>query len=65
MSTSFEGDDDDELLKLEIIREKVEEHRTLLLIDKEDQILYNKIKKWCEDNPDCSLEDTILKFGKK
>ncbi|GBB95120.1 hypothetical protein RclHR1_02480019 [Rhizophagus clarus] len=61
-STSLEGDDDDELVKLEIIREQVEGHRTLILISKEDQILYNKIKEWYEANPDCSLENTILKF---
>jgi hypothetical protein len=64
-STSLEGDEDDELVKLEIIKERVEGHRTLLLINEEDRALYNEIKKWCEDNPDCSLEETIKKFGKK
>lgn len=64
-STSLEGDDDDELIKLEIIHEQVEDHRTLLLINEEDQILYHKIKEWYEKDPDCSLENTILEFGKK
>ncbi|CAB5386984.1 unnamed protein product [Rhizophagus irregularis] len=61
-STSLEGDDDDELVKLEIIPEIVEDHRTLLLINKEDQNLYHEIKEWHEEDRNRSLEDTILKF---
>jgi len=51
------------LEKFEILEEKVEKHRTLLLINKGDKDLYNDINKWVEDNHGATLEDTILQFG--
>ncbi|RIA84496.1 calcium-activated chloride channel-domain-containing protein [Glomus cerebriforme] len=63
-STTSLGDADDDIVeKLEIIKEKIEEHRTLLLINKKDQTLYKEINNWVYENPESNLEDTILKFN--
>jgi hypothetical protein len=66
-STSLEGESDDILEKLDIIYEPVEEHRTLLLINEDDHILYKEIKEWANENHDSNLNvrDAILKFGKE
>ncbi|CAI2165973.1 12376_t:CDS:10 [Funneliformis geosporum] len=61
-ATSLHNELDEHIEKFDIFTEKVEEHRTLQLIDKEDQNLYNEINNWVEKNPGITLEETILKY---
>ncbi|CAG8592544.1 2076_t:CDS:10 [Funneliformis caledonium] len=61
-ATSLHNDLDEHLEKFEIIKLQVEAHRTLNLINVEDQNLYNKMDEWVKSNPGVTLETTILKF---
>jgi hypothetical protein len=63
-SKKVELDYEDELIKVQLIKIKLDDYRELHLIDERDKKIYNDIRDFIEKNPDAELSQIIEKFGK-